>query len=123
MHSELVRATDQRILGTIRAIETQLMTGGIFKRNRPDRKASLQRTFLTCSFWLVQVLASVGRKHDAEKLFKTLLRLCNDVDLLLEEYDTRARELTGNFPQAPSHIALVNAAFHLGPQPEHQLRG
>jgi GH15 family glucan-1,4-alpha-glucosidase len=51
------------------------------------------------------------------------LRLCNDVGLLSEEYDTRAGELTGNFPQALSHIALVNAAFQLDPQPEHQLRG
>jgi GH15 family glucan-1,4-alpha-glucosidase len=68
-------------------------------------------------------LTLVGRKRDAEKLFKKLLRLRNDVGLLSEEYDTRARELTGNFPQALSHIALVNAAFRLDPQPEHQNRG
>jgi len=115
-------ATDKRILGTIRAIEKHLMTGGFLKRNRPDRKAARQGAFLACSFWLVQALTSAGRKHDAEKLFKKLLRLRNDVGLLSEEYDTRARELTGNFPQALSHIALVNAAFHLDPQPQHQLR-
>ena len=116
-------ATDRRILGTIRAIEKQLMTGGFLKRNRPERKAARQGAFLACSFWLVQVLALVGRNRDAERLFKKLLRLCNDVGLLSEEYDTRAGELTGNFPQALSHIALVNAAFQLDPQPEHQLRG
>lgn len=116
-------ATDKRILGTIHAVETQLMTGGLLKRNRPDRKAARQGAFLACSFWLVQALALVGRKSDAEKLFSKLLRLRNDVGLLSEEYDTRTRQLTGNFPQALSHISLVNAAFHLGPQPEHQRRG
>jgi GH15 family glucan-1,4-alpha-glucosidase len=116
-------ATDKRILGTIRAIEKRLMTGGFLKRNRPDRKAARQGDFLACSFWLVQALALVGRKPDAEKLFKRLLQLRNDVGLLSEEYDTRAHELTGNFPQALSHIALVNAAFQLDPKPEHQGRG
>jgi GH15 family glucan-1,4-alpha-glucosidase len=116
-------ATDKRILATIRAIEKRLMTGGFLKRNRPDRKAARQGDFLACSFWLVQALALVGRKPDAEKLFKRLLQLRNDVGLLSEEYDTRAHELTGNFPQALSHIALVNAAFQLDPKPEHQGRG
>lgn len=91
-------ATDPRILGTIRAIENRLMTSGLLKRNRPSRKASRQGAFLACSFWLVQVLSLVGRKRDAEKLFKKPLRLSNDVGLLSEEYDTRSRELRGNFP-------------------------
>jgi GH15 family glucan-1,4-alpha-glucosidase len=116
-------ATDKRILGTIRAIEKHLTTGGFLKRNRPDRKAARQGDFLACSFWLVQALAMAGRKPKAERLFKRLLRLRNDVGLLSEEYDTRAHELTGNFPQALSHIALVNAAFELDPKPEHQSRG
>jgi GH15 family glucan-1,4-alpha-glucosidase len=116
-------ATDKRILGTIRAIEKHLMTGGFLKRNRPDHKAMRQGDFLACSFWLVQALALVGRKRDAETLFKRLLRLRNEVGLLSEEYDTRTHELTGNFPQALSHIALVNAAFQLDPKPEHQKRG
>ncbi len=115
--------TDKRIQGTIRAIEKHLMTDGFLKRNRPDRKTERQGAFLACSFWLVQALALMGRKRDAEKLFRKLLRLTNDVGLLSEEYDTRTRELIGNFPQALSHIALVNAAFPLDPQPEHQLRG
>jgi GH15 family glucan-1,4-alpha-glucosidase len=83
------------------------MTGGLLKRNRPSRKAARQGAFLDCSFWLVQALTLVGRKRDAEKLFRKLLRLRNDVGLLSEEYDTRAGERTGNFPQALSHIALV----------------
>ncbi len=116
-------ADDKRILGTIRAIEKRLMTGGLLKRNRPDKKSARQGAFLACSFWLVQALTMVGRKRDAEKLFKKLLRLRNDVGLLSEEYDTRVHQLIGNFPQALSHIALVNAAFQLDPQPGHQLRG
>ncbi len=114
---------DKRIRGTVRAIEERLMTGGLLKRNRPDKKSLRQGAFLACSFWLVQALAMVGRKRDAEKLFKKLLRLRNDVGLLSEEYDTRVHQLIGNFPQALSHIALVNAAFQLDPQPGHQLRG
>ncbi len=114
--------TDSRILGTIRAIEKELTTGGFLKRNRPPKKSAHQGAFLACSFWLVQTLAAAGRHKDAEKLFRKLITLENDVGLLSEEYDTRRGELTGNFPQALSHIALVNAAFALNPQPEHQRR-
>jgi GH15 family glucan-1,4-alpha-glucosidase len=115
-------ATDPRILGTIRAIEKSLMTGGLLKRNRPTWKADRQGAFLACSFWLVQALVSAGRRKDAERLFRKLIRLQNDVGLLSEEYDTRRGEMTGNFPQALSHISLVNAAFALHPQPEHRRR-
>ena len=114
--------TDPRILGTIRAIEKDLMTGGLLKRNRTPKKAEQQGAFLACSFWLVQALMMAERTKDAEKLFKRLLRLANDVGLLSEEYDTDRSELTGNFPQALSHIALVNAAFALYPGPDHQHR-
>jgi GH15 family glucan-1,4-alpha-glucosidase len=115
-------AADPRILGTIRAIEKSLMTGGLLKRNRPTRKADRQGAFLACSFWLVQALVSANRRKDAEKLFRKLIRLQNDVGLLSEEYDTLRGEMTGNFPQALSHISLVNAAFALHPQPEHRRR-
>jgi len=70
----------------------------------------------------VQALVAAGRRSDAEKLFKRLIKLENDVGLLSEEYDTRRAELTGNFPQALSHIALVNAAFALNPMPAHRHR-
>ncbi len=115
--------TDPRILGTIRAIEKNLMTDGLLKRNRPSLKAYRQGAFLACSFWLVQALVAADRRKDAETLFQRLIKLENDVGLLSEEYDTRRAELSGNFPQALSHIALVNAAFSLNPQPEHQRRG
>ncbi len=114
---------DPRILGTIRAVEKDLTTGGLLKRNRPSVTAVRQGAFLACSFWLVQALAAAGRKRDAGKLFERLIGIQNDVGLLSEEYDTRRHELTGNFPQALSHIALVNAAFALNPKPHHQHRG
>jgi GH15 family glucan-1,4-alpha-glucosidase len=114
--------TDPRILGTIRAIEKSLTVDGLLKRNRPSDPAAKQGAFLACNFWLVEALVNANRRKDAEKLFKRLVKLENDVGLLSEEYDTGRRELTGNFPQALSHIALVNAAFALEQRPAHQRR-
>jgi len=115
--------TDPRILGTIRAVEKALTAGGfLLKRNRPSSKVARQGAFLACSFWLVQALVAAERREDAEKLFKKLIQLENDVGLLSEEYDTRRRQLVGNFPQALSHIALVSAALALEPPPKHQHR-
>jgi GH15 family glucan-1,4-alpha-glucosidase len=68
---------------------------------------------LACTFWLADNLALLGRHRQARDLFERLLRLCNDVGLLSEEYDTGARRLVGNFPQAFSHIGLVNTAANL----------
>ena len=69
--------------------------------------------FLACSFWLVDAYLLIGRVDDARRLFERLLGLRNDVGLLSEEYDPVARRLVGNYPQAFSHIALVNAAHNL----------
>ena len=69
--------------------------------------------FLACSFWLVDAYYLLGRRQEAERLFEWLLDLRNDVGLLAEEYDPRQRRLLGNFPQAFSHIALVNTAHNL----------
>jgi GH15 family glucan-1,4-alpha-glucosidase len=69
--------------------------------------------FLACSFWLVDVYVLQGRRQDAERLFKRLMDLRNDVGLLSEEYDPATRRLVGNFPQAFSHVALINSAFNL----------
>jgi len=69
--------------------------------------------FLACSFWMVSSLKAIGRMDDARTLFERLLTLCNDVGLLSEEYDVKRKRMAGNFPQAFSHIALVNAAFDL----------
>ncbi|MEE8633867.1 MAG: glycoside hydrolase family 15 protein, partial [Methyloceanibacter sp.] len=70
--------------------------------------------FLACSFWLVDAYVLLGRRDDAVKLFERLLALRNDLGLLSEQYDTSAKRLCGNFPQAFSHLALVNSACNLG---------
>ena len=69
--------------------------------------------FLACSFWLADAYLLLGRRDDAERLFGRLVDLCNDVGLLSEEYDPRGRRQLGNFPQAFSHVALINTAFNL----------
>ena len=78
-----------------------------------DGLMSDEGVFLACSFWLVDAYVLLGRMADARRLFDHLLTLCNDVGLLSEEYDPRTGRLLGNFPQALSHIALINSAFNL----------
>ncbi|MGH9395232.1 MAG: glycoside hydrolase family 15 protein [Terriglobia bacterium] len=106
-------ASDPRILGTIHAIEKHLLADGIVLRNIPETREAKQGAFLACSFWLVENLSMIGRNDDARMLFEKLLTLANDVGLLAEEYGVREKRLLGNFPQAFSHIALVNAALRL----------
>ena len=69
--------------------------------------------FLPCSFWLADAYVLIGRPAEARRLFERLIGLCNDVGLIGEEYDTAAQRLVGNFPQALSHIALVNTAHNI----------
>jgi GH15 family glucan-1,4-alpha-glucosidase len=111
-------AADPRVIGTLKAIEQQLMSGGLVLRyntaTSSDGLPPGEGVFLACSFWMVRALQLQGRDEDARKLFERVLSLANDVGLLAEEYDPGARRLVGNFPQALSHIALVNAAFNLG---------
>ncbi len=110
-------ATDPRMLGTVKAIERDLMQDGLLLRNIPQSRKAKQGAFLACSFWLVENYAMAGRVAAARTLFEKLLGLCNDVGLLSEEYDTENAYLTGNFPQAFSHIALVRAATRLAKYP------
>jgi len=109
--------TDPRITGTIDAIEKHLMPDGLILRydtgSTVDGLPPGEGAFLACSFWMVSALNLCGREADARRLFEHLLSLRNDVGLLSEEYDTFAQRQVGNFPQAFSHIALVNAAFEL----------
>ncbi len=110
-------ASDPRIRGTIEAIEKHLTVDGFVLRYRTenvnDGLPSGEGAFLACSFWMVGALNMLGRTEDATSLFERLLDLRNDVGLLAEEYDPRTKRQLGNFPQALSHIALVNAAFEL----------
>jgi GH15 family glucan-1,4-alpha-glucosidase len=110
-------ASDPRVLGTIQAVERHLFVDGFVLRydssTSPDGLPAGEGAFLACSFWLADAYALSGRVDDARRLFERLLSLRNDLGLLAEEYDTRARRLLGNFPQAFSHIALVNTAHNL----------
>jgi GH15 family glucan-1,4-alpha-glucosidase len=113
-------ATDPRVRGTIEAIERDLMVDGLVARYATeegvDGLPSGEGMFLACSFWLVDNLYLMGREDDARRLFDRLLALRNDVGLLSEEYDPRVGRLVGNFPQAFSHIALINSACNLAPR-------
>ncbi len=113
---------DPRFLGTIAAVEEDLMRDGLVLRYRTesgvDGLDGDEHPFLACSFWLVSAYAEAGRLDDAEALLDRLVGLCNDVGLLAEEYDVDGARMAGNFPQAFSHLALVQAAFRL-----HQRRG
>jgi len=109
--------TDQRMLGTIAAVEKRLFVDGFLRRydpaTSPDGVPGGEGVFLACSFWLADAYVLTGRMADARRLFERLVSLRNDVGLLSEEYDTTRRRLVGNFPQAFSHIALVNTAHNL----------
>jgi GH15 family glucan-1,4-alpha-glucosidase len=109
--------TDPRVQGTIAAVERDLLVDGLVMRyrNLPSLELSPpgEGQFLACSFWLADALLLLGRKDEGERLFDRLLSLRNDVGLLSEEYDVSASRLVGNFPQAFSHIALVNTAQNI----------
>ena len=109
---------DERVIGTVEAIERELTRDGLVyrystKSGSVDGLSGTEGTFLPCSFWLVDALAMIGRVDDARELFERLLSLVNDVGLLAEEYDPVAGRQLGNFPQAFSHLALVNTAATL----------
>jgi GH15 family glucan-1,4-alpha-glucosidase len=110
-------AEDPRIRGTLKAIENSLMSGGLVLRYDTEKVADGlppgEGVFLACSCWMVGALQLQGREDEARKLFERVLSLRNDVGLLSEEYDPQARRQLGNFPQALSHIAVVNAAMAL----------
>ena len=109
--------TDRRIVGTVRAIEQRLMADGFVCRydtgDMVDGLPPGEGAFLACSFWLADNFILQGRITEARELFERLLALRNDVGLLAEEYDPRLGRQLGNFPQAFSHVALVNTAFNL----------
>jgi GH15 family glucan-1,4-alpha-glucosidase len=115
-------ADDSRVAGTIAAIERGLMVEGLIMRYSTDTGVDAlppgEGAFLPCSFWLADAYLLTGRRPEGEALFERLLSLSNDVGLFAEEYDPRARRMLGNFPQALTHMALVNTA-RLASIPEH----
>ena len=107
-------AEDPRVLGTIAAIEKHLIVKGLVLRystaTNVDALPAGEGAFLACSFWLADAYALTGRRKEAQALFERLLALGNDVGLFAEEYDPRAKRMLGNFPQALTHMAVVNTA-------------
>jgi GH15 family glucan-1,4-alpha-glucosidase len=110
-------ATDPRMVGTVRAIQERLLVDGLVARYRTaqwiDGLPPGEGLFITCTFWLADNLALQGRVDEARELFERLLSLRNDVGLLSEQWDPSSRRLTGNFPQAFSHVGLINTAWNL----------
>jgi GH15 family glucan-1,4-alpha-glucosidase len=113
-------ATDERMIKTVEAVERELTVDGFVQRYVPRQDAAVdglvgdEGVFLPCSFWLVDVLAMQGQREKAEALFHRLLDLRNDLGLIAEEYDPVGRRMLGNFPQAFTHLALLNSAHVLG---------
>jgi len=113
-------ANDPRVLGTVDAIQRELVRDGLVERYRADDEnvgvdglPAGEGVFLPCSFWLAAVLAQQGRTDEALELFQRLLSLRNDLGLISEEYDPERKRLVGNFPQAFTHLTLVETAFTL----------
>jgi GH15 family glucan-1,4-alpha-glucosidase len=110
-------ASDPRVKATIEAVERELLCDGFVMRydtgRTEDGLPAGEGVFLACSFWLADAYVLLGRLDEARALFERLLSLRNDLGLLSEEYDTRLRRQVGNFPQAFSHVALVNTAHNL----------
>jgi GH15 family glucan-1,4-alpha-glucosidase len=110
----LIPPTDDRVTGTIDAVRQELGHDGFISRYSTDATddglSGTEGQFLACSFWLVDALALNGREDEARELFERLLALSNDVGLFAEEYDVARQRQVGNFPQAFTHLALINAA-------------
>ena len=111
-------AHDPRIVGTVEAVQRDLMDEGLVRRYSTDNPGvdglpPGEGAFLPCTFWLADNLAMMGRYDEARAIFERLLGLCNDVGLLSEEYDPRAKRQLGNFPQAFTHVFLINTAHNL----------
>jgi GH15 family glucan-1,4-alpha-glucosidase len=112
-------ADDPRVRETILAISDELTVNGLVHRYLPEQSRELdglppgEGTFLPCSFWMVDCLMMLGRERDARELFEQLLALSTPLGLLAEEYDCGAARLVGNFPQAFSHVGLINSAHNL----------
>jgi GH15 family glucan-1,4-alpha-glucosidase len=115
-------ATDERMISTINLIEKELMFDGYVARYHPEESGNVdglppgEGAFLPCSFWLVDCLHLMGREKDARAMFERLLSIRNSLGLISEEYETKRGRQVGNFPQAFTHVGLVNTARNLSPK-------
>jgi GH15 family glucan-1,4-alpha-glucosidase len=119
-------ATDPRMLGTVKAVQQRLMADGFVNRYEEvphvDGLPPGEGAFIACTFWLADNLALQGRMDEAREIFNRLLAIRNDVGLLSEQYDRAKRRQVGNFPQAFSHVGLINTACNLSREhgPAHE---
>jgi GH15 family glucan-1,4-alpha-glucosidase len=115
-------ASDDRVRTTIELIEKELVVDGYVQRYHPEKSGSVdglppgEGSFLPCSFWLVDCLHLLGRELEAREMFQRLLDIRTGLGLISEEYDPARRRLIGNFPQAFTHVGLVNTARNLSPK-------
>jgi GH15 family glucan-1,4-alpha-glucosidase len=125
-------ATDNRMSSTIRLIEKELTFNGYVARYHPDTSGNVdglppgEGSFLPCSFWLVDCLHLMGREKEARTMFERLLSIRNSLGLIAEEYESTRGRLVGNFPQAFTHVGLINTARNLSPRmgpAEHRSAG
>jgi len=121
---------DPRVVSTVQTIQKELTSGGLVLRytqptaqdSNVDGLTGSEGAFLACSFWLVNALHMIGQDDDALQLFDRLLAMRNDVGLLSEEYDPRYNRQVGNFPQAFSHMPLIQSALNLEQHAGHHTR-
>jgi GH15 family glucan-1,4-alpha-glucosidase len=109
-----IAATDAKMAGTIARIERELSDGGLTRRLKAPVDAPAEGSFLACSCWLADCMSMQGRQDEAHAQFERVLAVRNDLGLLAEEYNVSGGHLSGNFPQALSHLALVDTALRLG---------
>jgi GH15 family glucan-1,4-alpha-glucosidase len=115
-------ATDERVRSSVELIQSELMVDGFVQRYHPEKSSDVdglppgEGAFLPCSFWLVDCLHLIGREKEARDMFERLLGVCTPLGLLSEEYDPKDQRLIGNFPQAFSHVSLINSARNLSPR-------
>jgi GH15 family glucan-1,4-alpha-glucosidase len=105
-------ANDTRMAGTIATIERELMEDRMVRRKRAEGKEP-EGAFIVCTCWLADCRSMQGGDAEAREALERVLAVCNDVGLLSEQYNVRGRHLSGNFPQALSHLSLLNTALNL----------
>jgi GH15 family glucan-1,4-alpha-glucosidase len=116
---EMLPVTDPRVVSTVRVLQEKLSNKGFLYRYVPERSEfhEPEGVFIICTLWLVNVLAQMGRLDEAEALFSRVTETANDLGLFAEEFDPDTGELLGNFPQALTHLSVINAAFNLEGRP------
>jgi GH15 family glucan-1,4-alpha-glucosidase len=116
---EMLPATDPRVVSTVRVLQAKLSNKGFLYRYIPEKSEFHQPegVFIICTLWLVNVLAQMGRQKEAEELFSRVTETANDLGLFAEEFDPDTGEMLGNFPQALTHLSVINAALNLEGRP------